>query len=393
MAPRSPTPRSGSFIPSFRLRPQWSSRNGTPSAPTPVVNPRLDLTRAEEDDDTELQLHGQQLEGGNEESEVEEEGLEGEENEDDGGEEEGEEEDEEDTSATTYNLKPSEASFKMYGSRTRVRLERALTLGDETQLPSPPLDGPSQPGSQARTPSSSNSSIADELAIEPNTIRMDFQEAKELANRIIQKVPMEIDSLFEPAALGLKEIGNLASWTVSSCKPGCGVDALRDDDTGLFWQSDGPQPHHLNIHFSRLVSILSIRIFLDFEADESYTPTRITLLAGTGYHDLIPFAALNFEQPKGWLDVPLDHVGGGPDGKTLRTFLVQVRIVENHQNGKDTHVRGLKIYARDDRARAGLGGLLGDENMEMKAFGKAQGPGMERSWLVEPDWMGEPELR
>ncbi|XMA15597.1 hypothetical protein WAI453_008388 [Rhynchosporium graminicola] len=281
----------------------------------------------------------------------------------------------------------------MYGSRTRVRLERALTLGDETQLPSPPLDGPSQPRSQARTPSSSNSSIADELAIEPNTIRMDFQEAKELANRIIQKVPMEIDSLFEPAALGLKEIGNLASWTVSSCKPGCGVDALRDDDTGLFWQSDGPQPHHLNIHFSRLVSILSIRIFLDFEADESYTPTRITLLAGTGYHDLIPFAALNFEQPKGWLDVPLDHVGGGPDGKTLRAFLVQVRIVENHQNGKDTHVRGLKIYARDDRARAGLGGLLGDEKMEMKAFGKAQGPGMERSWLVEPDWMGEPELR
>ncbi|XMA15598.1 hypothetical protein WAI453_008389 [Rhynchosporium graminicola] len=95
MAPRSPTPRSGSFIPSFRLRPQWSSRTGTPSAPTPVVNPRLDLTRAEEDDDTELQLHGQQLEGGNEESEVEEEGLEGEENEDDGEEEEGEEEDEE----------------------------------------------------------------------------------------------------------------------------------------------------------------------------------------------------------------------------------------------------------------------------------------------------------
>lgn len=49
-------------------------------------------------------------------------------------------------------------------------------------------------------------------------------------------VPMELDSTFDPAALGLKEIGNLASWTVSSCKPGCGVDALRDDDTSLFWQ-------------------------------------------------------------------------------------------------------------------------------------------------------------
>ncbi|KAK0121691.1 anaphase promoting complex subunit doc1 [Cadophora gregata] len=302
MAPQSPSPRSASFLPSFRLRPQWAVRNGTPPAQSPV-NPRIDTSGRHEDHD---QLNGDH-EGLDEESDIGDEGLDGEEN----GEEEGEEEE-----------------------------------GDE--------------------------------------------EDEEGA---IEEVPMEIDSPFDPAALGLKEIGNLASWTVSSCKPGCGVDALRDDDTGLFWQSDGPQPHHLNIHFSRLVSILSIRIFLDFEADESYTPTRITLLAGTGYHDLIPFAALNFEQPKGWLDVPLDHVGGGPDGKTLRAFLVQVRIVENHQNGKDTHVRGLKIYARDDRARAGLGGLLGDELADKKTSLKVQGNGMERTWLIEPDWMGEPELR
>jgi anaphase-promoting complex subunit 10 len=47
---------------------------------------------------------------------------------------------------------------------------------------------------------------------------------------------MDIDPPFDPTERGLKEIGNLASWTVSSCKPGCGVDALRDDDTCLFWQ-------------------------------------------------------------------------------------------------------------------------------------------------------------
>lgn len=214
----------------------------------------------------------------------------------------------------------------------------------------------------------------------------------------IEEVPMEIDVPFDPVALGLKEIGNLASWTVSSSKPGCGVDALRDEDTNLFWQSDGPQPHHLNIHFSRLVSIVAIRLYLDFEADESYTPTRITLLAGTGYHDLIPFSALSFEQPKGWIDVPLDHVGGGEDGKTLRVFLVQVRIVENHQNGKDTHVRGLKIYARDDRARGtlGLDSLRDEVEGKGKAKstpGKGQANGKERTWLVEPDWMGDPELR
>ncbi|TVY82542.1 Anaphase-promoting complex subunit [Lachnellula suecica] len=209
-------------------------------------------------------------------------------------------------------------------------------------------------------------------------------------------VPMEIDVPFNPAALGLKEIGNLASWTVSSCKPGCGVEALRDDDTHLFWQSDGPQPHHLNIHFSRLVSILSIRIYLDFQADESYTPTKITLLAGTGYHDLISFSELSFEKPQGWIDVPLHHVGGGEDGKTLRAFLVQVKIVENHQNGKDTHVRGLKVYARDERARGSLGILPESEGRRSKAIvvsEEGELPSTDRVWLIEPDWMGDPELR
>ncbi|KAK6592020.1 anaphase-promoting complex subunit 10 [Botrytis cinerea] len=147
---------------------------------------------------------------------------------------------------------------------------------------------------------------------------------------------MDNTPLFDPAALGLKEIGNLASWTVSSSKPGCGVLALRDDDTNLFWQSDGPQPHYLNIHFAKFAKIRAIRIFLDFEADESYTPTR-------------------------WIDVNLDHVGGGSDGKTLRAFIIQVKVLENHQNGKDTHVRGLKIYSHDERHESPPPSYLGEE--------------------------------
>lgn len=46
--------------------------------------------------------------------------------------------------------------------------------------------------------------------------------------------PMDLDNHFDTT--GLKEIGNLASWTVSTYKPGCGVEALRDEDTSLFWQ-------------------------------------------------------------------------------------------------------------------------------------------------------------
>lgn len=32
----------------------------------------------------------------------------------------------------------------------------------------------------------------------------------------------------------------------------------------------------------------------------------------------------------------------------LRAHLVQIKILENHQNGKDTHLRGLQIFARND---------------------------------------------
>lgn len=46
----------------------------------------------------------------------------------------------------------------------------------------------------------------------------------------------EIAPLFDPAAVGLKEISNLGKFTVSSHKPGSGVDELRSDDLKLYWQ-------------------------------------------------------------------------------------------------------------------------------------------------------------
>lgn len=46
----------------------------------------------------------------------------------------------------------------------------------------------------------------------------------------------DVDQLIDPAAIGLKEISNLAKFTVSSHKPGNGVEELRSDDLKLFWQ-------------------------------------------------------------------------------------------------------------------------------------------------------------
>lgn len=38
----------------------------------------------------------------------------------------------------------------------------------------------------------------------------------------------------------------------------------------------------------------------------------------------------------------------------LRCHLVQVKILENHQNGKDTHLRGLQIFAMEGGKEGGV---------------------------------------
>jgi anaphase-promoting complex subunit 10 len=48
-----------------------------------------------------------------------------------------------------------------------------------------------------------------------------------------------------------REIGEQAVWTLSSAKQGNGVEQLRDDNVSTFWQSDGAQPHLINIQFMK----------------------------------------------------------------------------------------------------------------------------------------------
>ena len=97
------------------------------------------------------------------------------------------------------------------------------------------------------------------------------------------------------------------------------------------------------------------------------------------------------------------------DGNVLKAMVIQMRVIENHQNGKDTHVRGFQVFARDDeRMRAGTapsasadsrarrtstrkslrGGLKGETGDEDGGEGRVGGVGLE-----EPEWMGVPVIR
>ena len=71
-----------------------------------------------------------------------------------------------------------------------------------------------------------------------------------------------------------REIGDEAVWSLSTAKPGNGVNQLRDDNTDTYWQSDGSQPHLINIQFHKKMSIVEVSFFLDYKLDESYTPSK-----------------------------------------------------------------------------------------------------------------------
>jgi anaphase-promoting complex subunit 10 len=139
----------------------------------------------------------------------------------------------------------------------------------------------------------------------------------------------------------LREIGDQAVWSLSSCKPGFGIEQLRDGNLETYWQSDGPQPHLVNIQFRRKTAIQNISLYADYKADESYTPSKISIRVGNSFHDLHQVELIELEEPSGWLTVPLCTDGSRP----IRTYMVQVAVLANHQNGRDTHMRQIKIHA------------------------------------------------
>ncbi|KAJ3125207.1 hypothetical protein HK098_000518 [Nowakowskiella sp. JEL0407] len=88
---------------------------------------------------------------------------------------------------------------------------------------------------------------------------------------------------------------------------------------------------------------------MDFKQDESYTPQRILIRSGTTLHDLQDLQEITLNEPMGWLDIDLND-GETPPGP-LRANIIQLSILTNHQNGKDSHLRQLKIKAPKDQIK------------------------------------------
>ncbi|KAJ3303562.1 Anaphase-promoting complex subunit 10 [Kappamyces sp. JEL0829] len=151
----------------------------------------------------------------------------------------------------------------------------------------------------------------------------------------------------------MKDISFLAAVSVSSLKPGFGVSQLLDSNTETYWQSDGSQPHYINFAFPKRTLISKICIYSDYKQDESYSPKLVSIRAGTSLdslqeglrgHRTSRLVAKKEMETNGWTEFEM----GTGTTSFIKTFLIQIVVLLNHQNGKDTHVRRVKIMQSTD---------------------------------------------
>lgn len=115
--------------------------------------------------------------------------------------------------------------------------------------------------------------------------------------------------------------------SLSSAKRGYSLRELMSPVEGEFWNTDDSLPHSIHISFPARTYVYALNIFLSYALDESYTPENILLC----FDDRRKEFALT--EPEGMVELLVD----------ASVYDIYVVIASNHSDGKDTHVRMLKV--------------------------------------------------
>jgi anaphase-promoting complex subunit 10 len=115
--------------------------------------------------------------------------------------------------------------------------------------------------------------------------------------------------------------------------------------------ANGATSHIINIHFIKKVAVTHVCLYVDYSLDESYTAKRISIRTGSNMHDMIDVTTFELSEPSGWVvaevsslvDATLPANTEHNNKSPLLTHLLQVRVLTMHQNGRDTHIRQIKI--------------------------------------------------
>lgn len=60
-------------------------------------------------------------------------------------------------------------------------------------------------------------------------------------------------------------------------------------------------------------------------------------------NDLREIGAYDLVEPTGWIIIPLRDPNN--QQQPIKTWMLQLAVLANHQNGRDTHIRQIKIHS------------------------------------------------
>jgi len=118
--------------------------------------------------------------------------------------------------------------------------------------------------SDGRRASTGSRGVGGDTGVGPNSSSRQARSYKHLRIRATANLPLIDDP---STATTVREIGKTACWSLSTAKPGNGVDQLRDSSLETYWQSDGLQPHYINIQFARRQTVCALALFMGFNLD------------------------------------------------------------------------------------------------------------------------------
>lgn len=116
---------------------------------------------------------------------------------------------------------------------------------------------------------------------------------------------------------------------LSSSKKGYGLAELVSSNSNNFWSTDDVLPHSITISFQKKTYVHSINLLLSYSGDESYTPETLSI------HFMNKTVTQRFREPEGEKSIPIGCI----------VFDMHIIITSNHSDGKDSHLRGLKVMA------------------------------------------------
>lgn len=81
---------------------------------------------------------------------------------------------------------------------------------------------------------------------------------------------------------------------------------------------------------------------MDLGADDSYCPKNMTIQCGDHPTMMFDYASVKFDRPLGWIELDLLN-----DDTPLDAFAIRLVVTGNHQNGKDSRIRGVRVFGRN----------------------------------------------